>query len=289
MRPAGLSPTSHRRLTGRLVACTVALMTVGLLSNPSAHAMDGVRTTAIDLGGSYAYKVVDAGAEAGFEAPLTDDSSWAQGNAPFGTTNGPCAVNTLTNINTIWPVNTDLLVRGQFRLPAGAHDLHVAGTVDNDATVHVNGHEIGHVESADCASPNIDFTAPDSTLLTGDNLIAVRGHDYGIATYLDLRVTFSAPLYDKGLLYDADKAHKSGAAAPLKLQLDDSAGNNMSDPAIVLKATELQKVDGTASGAIADTGNANPDHDFRYDPDLSNDGGYIFNKSTKGLSAGARP
>ena len=43
--------------------------------------------------------------------------------------------------------------------------------------------------------------------------------------------------------------------------------------------------DGTRTGvSLQDSGNANPGNVFRYDADL---GGYIFNLSTKGLSAGA--
>jgi len=39
-------------------------------------------------------------------------------------------------------------------------------------------------------------------------------------------------------------------------------------------------------GAVEDTGNANPDNDFRFDGTLGPTGGYIFNLSTKGLSGG---
>ncbi len=35
-----------------------------------------------------------------------------------------------------------------------------------------------------------------------------------------------------------------------------------------------------------DTGNANPDSDFRFDATLGTSGGYIFNLSTKGLGGG---
>ena len=53
---------------------------------------------------------------------------------------------------------------------------------------------------------------------------------------------------------------------------------------MIVTATALVKVDGTASTALAeDSGNANPDNDFRYDDSLK---GYIYNLATRGLSAG---
>jgi hypothetical protein len=40
------------------------------------------------------------------------------------------------------------------------------------------------------------------------------------------------------------------------------------------------------SGEVLDSGNANPDNNFRFDPTLGSTGGYIFNLSTKGLTTG---
>jgi hypothetical protein len=39
-------------------------------------------------------------------------------------------------------------------------------------------------------------------------------------------------------------------------------------------------------GTPEDSGNANPDNDFRYDAALGDTGGYIFNLSTRGLASG---
>ncbi|MBI2887108.1 MAG: hypothetical protein HYY02_07855 [Chloroflexi bacterium] len=136
----------------------------------------------------YKFKVVDWGAGAGFEQPGYDASSFSTGDAGFGTTSGGCSWNNSTAIKTSWPANTDLLLRKELTLPAGAHSLRVRGTVDNDATVYLNGQLLGSVQSGFCHSPNIDFTAPDSLLLPGTNLLAIRGHDYGGATYLDVEV-----------------------------------------------------------------------------------------------------
>jgi hypothetical protein len=89
------------------------------------------------------------------------------------------------------------------------------------------------------------------------------------------------PLYHLCLLYDPFKIAKSGSTIPIKLQLCDGSGNNLSSSSIVLHAVSIAKVSDSTSGSVNDSGNANPDGDFRYDG-----GGYIFNLSTKGLAGG---
>jgi hypothetical protein len=54
----------------------------------------------------------------------------------------------------------------------------------------------------------------------------------------------------------------------------------------VVTATGLVLLSPTASGVLADSGNANPDGNFRFDLTLGPSGGYIFNLSTKALSTG---
>jgi hypothetical protein len=88
------------------------------------------------------------------------------------------------------------------------------------------------------------------------------------------------------ILYDQSKAHKSGSTVPLKLQLCDVNGVNYSSASIVVKAISLTRLDTSASSSVEDSGNANPDQNFRYDATLGGTGGYIFNLSTKGLSSG---
>ena len=89
--------------------------------------------------------------------------------------------------------------------------------------------------------------------------------------------------YQVCALYDQSKSHKSGSTVPIKLQLCDATGANVSAAEIVVSATGLTKQDNTASG-VEDAGSANsPDDNFRYDAAL---GGYIYNLSTKGLTTG---
>jgi hypothetical protein len=92
--------------------------------------------------------------------------------------------------------------------------------------------------------------------------------------------------YNVCLLYDPTKAVRSGATIPVKLQLCDEAGSNLSSQDIALHGSGIVQSSTTISGVLQDSGNANPDLDFRFDPTLGGSGGYVFNLSTKGLSTG---
>jgi hypothetical protein len=85
------------------------------------------------------------------------------------------------------------------------------------------------------------------------------------------------------LLYDPAKPKHAGSTIPIKLQLCDATGANVSAPTIALTATGVTRTAANVTGAPEDAGNANPDSQFRFDSLL---GGYIFNLSTKGLQTG---
>jgi len=71
---------------------------------------------------------------------------------------------------------------------------------------------------------------------------------------------------------------------PVRLQLCDADGRNLSSPSLTITVTGLTKRDGSAASALAeDAGNENPDSAFRYDGGLP---GYIYNLSARGLSRG---
>jgi hypothetical protein len=90
-------------------------------------------------------------------------------------------------------------------------------------------------------------------------------------------------IYNLGLLYDPTKASKLGSTIPIKLQLVDALGANVSSSAVAVKAAGISIAAADAPGDTAeDAGNANPDFNFRYDPSLV---GYSYNLSTKGLQA----
>jgi len=86
-------------------------------------------------------------------------------------------------------------------------------------------------------------------------------------------------------LFDQTRSVKSGATFPIKLQLCDTNGNDLSASVIVVHATSVTAISGVP-GTLDAPGNANPDNDFRFDATLGPTGGYIFNLSTGGLASG---
>ncbi|HEY6248045.1 MAG TPA: hypothetical protein VIX17_29195 [Pyrinomonadaceae bacterium] len=87
-------------------------------------------------------------------------------------------------------------------------------------------------------------------------------------------------------LFDQTKAYKSGSTLPIKLQLCDINGNDVSSPTIGVHAVGLTMISANAPATLADAGNANPDNNFRFESQISDRGGYIFNLSLKGLAMG---
>jgi predicted extracellular nuclease len=83
------------------------------------------------------------------------------------------------------------------------------------------------------------------------------------------------------LLYDPTKAVKSGATYPIKIQLCDTNGNNVSSSSIVVQATGVGQISTTSFGEVLSSGNANADDNFRFDSGL-----YIYNLKTTGLGSG---
>jgi ELWxxDGT repeat protein len=87
-------------------------------------------------------------------------------------------------------------------------------------------------------------------------------------------------------LTDLGAAFRAGRTIPIKLQLLDANGINVSSAGIDVTALRLERLnaDGTRTEvALQDAGGSNPGDLFRYDAAL---GGYIFNLSTRGLTAG---
>ena len=85
-------------------------------------------------------------------------------------------------------------------------------------------------------------------------------------------------------LFRHEHAYRQGAVVPIRLQLLDATGVNVSSSSLVLTATGLVHKDSTAAPLVVeDAGNSNPDDTFRYDAALQ---GYAFNLSAKGLASG---
>jgi hypothetical protein len=92
--------------------------------------------------------------------------------------------------------------------------------------------------------------------------------------------------YGACLLYDTTHAAKSGSTIPIKFQLCDAAGNDVSSPSTIVTALQVAMLSTNATTDVIDAGNANPDNNFRFDGGLGPNGGYIFNLKTTGLATG---
>jgi hypothetical protein len=99
---------------------------------------------------------------------------------------------------------------------------------------------------------------------------------------------FAAPdsnvAYDACLLYDPAKVVRQNATVPIKLQACDANRANLSGPELPVIAVDVLRVSNDSEGELDDSGNANPDMNFRYDGTLE---GYIFNLSTRQLTPGS--
>ncbi len=120
---------------------------------------------------------------------------------------------------------------------------------------------------------NIDTETPGSKTftVTGADQVgneSVRSVEYSV-------------VYTIGVLYDQGKAKISGSTIPIKIQVLDAAGVNVSDPSLTVIAVGLSLVSTTALGPVDDSGDANPDGNFRFDG-----GSYVFNLKTTGLGTG---
>jgi Neprosin len=159
------------------------------------------------------HKQVRPGAIPHFFKPGFNASHWPKGREGFGTDQGPCPWNTPADVHTPWDVNTDMLVRHRLDLPGDALDVHITGTIDNDAHVYLNGHLLQFVRSGNCAADTIDVTVQHA-VLKRHNLLAVRGHDYGLATYLNVQVTYREPSCFAPVVPPVPGAGRSAGSGP---------------------------------------------------------------------------
>ena len=85
--------------------------------------------------------------------------------------------------------------------------------------------------------------------------------------------------------YDQTRSVQGGATFPIKVEVCDANGNDLSSQSIALHATAIIAASGVA-GPVQDSGNANPDYDFRNVGGSGQNASYIFNLSTSGLTTG---
>jgi hypothetical protein len=141
------------------------------------------------------------------------------------------------------------------------------------------------------ATPGVSEQLNDLSVLDNGDIRVVWAADdgptNGFRSELNIYATTFTPThrttYNICPLYDQNVAKKAGSAYPIKIQLCDGSGNNLSAPSIVVHALGVTRVSTNTPATLDDTGNANPDFDFRYDATIS---GYVFNLSTRGYATG---
>lgn len=131
---------------------------------------------------------------------------------------------------------------------------------------------------ASCAGPVTSGTGLDTTHAGTVSFVVSAADKVGNQSTATASYTVA---YNVCPQYDASKVKRAGSVVPIKLQLCDAAGANLSAAGLTVTATNLVRVGTTVTGVLEDAGNANPDNNFRFDA-----GGYIFNLSTQGLSPG---
>ncbi|HEY7314837.1 MAG TPA: Ig-like domain-containing protein [Gemmataceae bacterium] len=169
------------------------------------------------------------------------------------------------------------------------------GNFTYDGLEHAVTGSIAGVNDEDLGTPTFSYSHTDASgnVVTttsppvGPGLYTVTASFAGDDNYESGSATATITIsFGARSLTDLKGPFHAGRTIPIKIQLTDAAGNNVSSSSIDVTAFRLEQVnaDGTTTPAtVQDSGNANPHNLFRYDASL---GGYIFNLSTKGLKAG---
>lgn len=163
-------------------------------------------------------------------------------------------------------------VSGPAPISEGTVTFTVRDASDTVIGLPVVGNVSGGVATANYILPG--GTAPQALTITGE--FSGGAFTQPSSDTATLTVSFNICV-----LYDQTKAVKGGATYPIKIQLCDVNGNNVSADGIVVHAVNIQQVSTSAYGDVMTAGNANPDNNFRF-----SDGYYILNLKTTDLSTG---
>lgn len=244
---------------------SVLALVVGLLAiagSAGIASADNSGGTAIAYGSTWSYSSGNVPAD--WMTPGFDSSSWATDAGPFSDSSpvycaGPYGNAGLpTTGNTDFPVFDTLFLRNTFSLPASAWGLHLTGTIDNDASVWVNGNYYGDAHGGNCSTGDINVDVPNSALQRGNtsDLVAVQASDSGVATYFALQATYGAIAFGNQPVETQKNTPITDGSGPIQVTITPPAGG-----AAVPDGTEvdltLQTISGTGtlSGGVAYTSN----------------------------------
>ena len=185
---------------------------------------------------------------------------------------------TVSNASAVYsPANQTVALSATVTTAAGTvNEGTVTFTVRNAANAVVGAPVVGTVSGGVATS---NYTLPGAT--TPQTLTITGEFSGGTFTAPSIDTATLSVSFNICLLYDQTKAVKSGAAYPIKIQLCDINGNNVSSTGIVVHAVNVQQISTLAYGDVITSGNANEDNNFRF-----SDGFYILNLKTTGLSTG---
>ncbi len=158
----------------------------------------------------------------------------------------------------------------------------ILGAPNPTFSVSYSGFVLG--QNSSVLGGTLTFTTPATQTSTVGNYpvtpSGLTSNNYAI-TYVNGTLSIT---YGVCALYDQEKAANSGSTIPIKLQLCTASASDVSSASVVVQATGVIQVSTNVPAQLNDSGNANPDFNFRYA--AGTPGMYIFNLSTKGYASG---
>jgi len=193
-----------------------------------------------------------------------------------------------TQVQPVAASSLNLTAPGAYSIDgAQAYEVSTTASVVGPITLCFNA---WHVDDADAFAALRVLHGENGTLVdrTSSHDFATRTICATVSSLSPFVIArYTEPTYGIVRLYDSARSFRAGSTAPIRLQVTDAAGLNLSAASLVVHAVELRQMSTSASAAVIDAGQSNPDQDFRFDASLGGSGGYIFNLKTMGLVTGS--
>jgi hypothetical protein len=162
-----------------------------------------------------------------------------------------------TTGNSDFPIGGSILLRNSFTLPADAWGLHLNGTIDNYASIWVNGTSYGNATGGGCSTGDISVDVPNANLTRGaaSDLVAVQASDDAeTATYFALKATYGAIAFGNQPHETQKNSPITDGLLPIRVTITPPAGGAAVADGTAVNLT-LQTISGTGtlSGGTAFT------------------------------------